>query len=131
VQRKTYINVNNLRLKVLEITDIYKRIFHKRVEEDHIELFWNYLKEQLQQHLSVFWSDVQQTVVDETTGDDISGLCLCKRTPFVLTMDAECPLLTFSRWLAEYFMTIVVSCYSNAGVRYFNTQCKVTAVKLT
>ena len=59
------------------------------------------------------------------------GLCPCKGTPFwtfVIIMDAKCSLLTLSRWK---FMTVVVSCYRNARVRFLDIQCKISAVAFT
>ena len=42
----------------------------------------------------------------------------------VLIMDAASPLLTFEHWTAEHFMTLVVSYCGNAGVWFFDIQCK-------
>jgi len=73
------------------------------------------------------WGDWQM----ETT---YPGLWPCKGTSFwtfVIIMDAACSLLTFLRWIVKHFMTFVVSCYSNAEVRYFVTHCKTTAGQLT
>jgi len=44
-------------------------------------------------------------------------------------MDKECTLLTFHAELVKQFMTVVVSCYSNAVVRLLDS--KIAAVELT
>jgi len=53
-----------LKSKVLELTDTYESIYHRRVEGDHFELFFKYLKEQLQQRMSVVWSGLVWCTAD-------------------------------------------------------------------
>jgi len=80
------------------------------------------LKEQVQQRLTVIWSGIQQTVIAEATDKWRRYIRACVRARDAILnicRNGGCSVFSVNIFTlnAEHFMTFVVSCCSNAGVR--------------
>jgi len=59
-------------------------------------------------------------------GDDISGLVSTQRDSILNICYSDHHVFT-----NVFMLNVVVSCYSNAGVQFFDTQSKIGAMELT
>jgi len=95
-------------------------------------IFWNIITTASTSECGLVWVHSRLLPMRRlTNGDDISGLVSVQLMDAILNIcsNNRCSstrsVLTFSRWMAEHFLTVEVSCYS------LLTQCKIAAVELT